>query len=120
MKRGCLHTLESSAKYTIVLPQAKCRETSVSSIALERVLRRGSGKPSPKEGFPESSSSPIVSYSRVILRKSDAEKTKSDSDDPVRSSRYTDVLQRQNRLRNEKSSASLPSANPSDILASRQ
>ena len=27
-KRGCLHTLESSAKYTIVLPQAKCRETN--------------------------------------------------------------------------------------------
>ena len=56
----------------------------------------------------------------VIRINNDAEKTKSDSDEPVRKRRYTEVLQRQNRLKNEKASASLPSANLSDIFASRQ
>ena len=121
MKRGCLHTLESSAKYTKVLPQAKCRETRRCFRSLKQVLwGRGGLSRKKVPRILRVPRSPAVSYSRVILRKSDAEKTKSDSDDPVRSSRYTDVLQRQNRLRNEKNSASLPSANLSDILASRQ
>ena len=43
MKRGCLHHLESSAKYTKVLPQAKCRETSLYCHSLSANSLKGSG-----------------------------------------------------------------------------
>mgnify|MGYP004624372241 CR=1 FL=1 len=39
---------------------------SVSSIAFQQVLRKGSGKPSPKEGFPESLVSPVSLHKGIL------------------------------------------------------
>ena len=62
MKRGCLHHLESSAKYTKVLPQAKCRETSHYFYNPPASSLKGYGETFSKESFPES---PVFLVSRL-------------------------------------------------------